>query len=341
NTSIVIELDTTQLGNLMDPGAGRVVRQLNAKCSCTETIKPCVHQIHCLHLIRRQLSQRSAEDAIQWMESCITDGRHAGRKLVESLSYLRDPQAPPETPPEELERDRLMRIQWRLSFSNSSVKVNAHLQTMRKKGGWNKGRHLKDGLDTVDEAALVHPSDRLLILLLQSAEESYRGQTPRIVRECLNLLKDHPHLTLDDDLQTPIRVVDSPLEVRVEQQDDIYRPSVYQGDYHIDSLRDQPNYFMGTINNQETMMLRLDREQRCVFISSIDNRMKRLIEDLHAAERREAVFDQESAEQFADLVAGAADPKWIQINLPERLAGPEQPLEPVIEVHLSPFGKEG
>ncbi|MFY8202154.1 MAG: hypothetical protein ACOVLE_15875, partial [Pirellula staleyi] len=90
NTSIVFELDTKQLGSLMDPNAGRVIRQLNAQCSCTETIKPCVHQIHCLHFIRRQLSQRSAEDAIQWMESCVTDGRYAGRKLVESLGYLRD-----------------------------------------------------------------------------------------------------------------------------------------------------------------------------------------------------------------------------------------------------------
>jgi superfamily II DNA or RNA helicase len=341
NTSILFELDPKQLGNMLDPNAGRVIRQLNAQCSCTETIKPCVHQIHCLHFIRRQLSQRSPEGAIQWMESCITDGRHAGRKLVESLTYLQELPSASETPPEELERDRLMRIQWRLSFSNASVKIHAYLQTMRKKGGWNKGRHLKDGLDTVDEAALVHPSDRMLILLLQSAEESYRGQTPRIVRECLNLLKDHPHLTLDDELQTPIRVQDCPIELRVEQQGDIYRPSVYQGENQIISLRDNPNYFMGSINNYESILLRLDRDQRCVWISSLDARMKRLIEDLHAAERREAVLDQESAEQFVDLVATAADPKWIQINLPEKLAGPEQPLDPIIEVHLSPFGKEG
>jgi hypothetical protein len=341
NTSIVFELDTKQLGSVSDPNLGRVVRQLNAKCSCTDTVKPCVHQIHCLHYIRRQLSQRSPEEAIRWMDGCVTDGRHAGRKLIEALSYLRDVTVAAEIPAEELEPDRLMRIQWRLAFSNSTVKVNAYLQTMRKKGGWNKGRQLKDGLDTVEEAALVHPSDRLLVLLLQSSEESYRGQTPRIVRECLNLLRDHPHLTLDDDLQTPIRVVDSPIEVRVDQHDEVYKPSVYQGDFRVDSLRDNPNYFMGTINNNETMMLRLDREQRNVYISSIDGRMKRLIEDLHAAERREAVFDHESAEQFADLVAGAADPRWIQLNLPERLAGPEQPLEPNIEVHLSPFGKEG
>ncbi len=340
NTSILFELDTKQLGNLMDPNGGRVIRQLNAQCSCVETVKPCVHQIHCLHYIRRQLSGKSAEDAIQWMQSCVTDGRHAGRKLIESLGYLKDAPVAPDTPADEMERDRLMRIQWRLSFSNSTVKVNAYLQTMRKKGGWNKGRHLKDGLDTVEEAALVHPSDRMLILLLQSAEESYRGQTPRIVRECLKLLQDHPHLTLDDELQTPIRIKECPIEVRIDEVEDIYKPSIYQGEVQIVSLRDNPDYFMGTINNHETMMLRLDRDQRSIWVSSIDNRMKRLIEDLHAAERREAVLDQETAEQFADLVAAAADPKWIQINLPERLAGPEQPLEPNIEVHLSPFGKE-
>lgn len=341
NTSILVEFDPLKLGTLLDPQTGRVVRQLNAQCSCTDTIKPCVHQIHCLHYIRRQLSQRSPADAIQWMEGCVTDGRHAGRKFVESLSYLREAPSSEETPPEELERDRLMRIQWRLAFTNSSVKINAYLQTMRKKGGWNKGRALRDGLDTVDNAALVHPSDRILILLLQSAEESYRGQTPRIIRECLKLLKDHPHLCLDDEFQTPIKITECPIEVRIDELEDSYKPSIYQGDYRVVSLRENPSYFLGTINPQESMMLRLDREHRCVWVSSIDNRMKRLIDDLHAAERREAVLDQESAEQFADLVANASDPRWTQINLPERLAGPEQPLEPNIEVHLSPFGKEG
>lgn len=339
NTSIVFELDTKQLFTAVDLHNARVIRQLGAVCTCTEAVKPCVHQIHCLHYLRRQLSQRSADDAMEWMQSCVTDGRHAGRKLIETLSYLKETPSESTAGSEELER--LSRIQWRVAFSNQSVRINAYHQTMRKKGGWNKGRLLRESFDSVDDAAFVNPADRTLVLLLQAAEESYRGQTPRMIRECLKLLKDHPSLSLEDEAQTPIKVVEAPLEVRVEQSEDYYKPLVFQGEFQITSLREQPEYFMGAINNQETLMLRLDRERRCIWMSNVDSRIRRLIDDLHAAERREAVLDQESAEQFADLVAGAADPRLVQINLPERLAGPEQPLEPIVEVHLSPFGKEG
>ncbi len=339
NTSILFDLDTRHLSASVDDPSVRVVRQLSAQCSCTEEIKPCVHQIFCLHFLRRNLSQKSTDDAMQWMESCITDGRHAGKKFVESLDYLKIPDVEPSDD-EPQERERLTRIQWRIAFTQHSVRINPYLQTMRKRGGWNKGRLVRESLDTVDETTLSHPADRTLVLLLQAAEESYRGQTPRMIRECFKLLYDHPNVTLDDENQTPIRIRECPLEVRVEEESEIYRPSVFQGDYQIVSTKDAANCSIGAINNNESVMFRLDREQRCILVSTLDQKMKRLIDDLQMAERREAVFDQETAERFADLVAAAANPLQVQINLPERLAGPEQPLEPNIELHLSPFGKE-
>lgn len=339
NTSILFDLDTRHLSASVDDPSVRVVRQLSAQCSCTEEIKPCVHQIFCLHFLRRNLSQKSTDDAMQWMESCITDGRHAGKKFVESLDYLKIPELEP-TDEEPQERERLTRIQWRIAFTQNSVRINPYLQTMRKRGGWNKGRLVRESLDTVDETTLSHPADRTLVLLLQAAEESYRGQTPRMIRECFKLLYDHPNVTLDDENQTPIRIRESPLEVRVEEESETYRPSVFQGDYQIVSTKDAANCSIGSINNNESVMFRLDRDQRCILVSTLDQKMKRLIDDLQMAERREAVFDQETAERFADLVAAAANPLQVQINLPERLAGPEQPLEPNIELHLSPFGKE-
>lgn len=339
NTSILFDLDTRHLSASVDDPSVRVVRQLSAQCSCTEEIKPCVHQIFCLHFLRRNLSQKSTDDAMQWMESCITDGRHAGKKFVESLDYLKIPDVEPSDE-EPQERERLTRIQWRIAFTQHSVRINPYLQTMRKRGGWNKGRMVRESLDTVDETTLSHPADRTLVLLLQAAEESYRGQTPRMIRECFKLLYDHPNVTLDDENQTPIRIRECPLEVRVEEESEIYRPSVFQGDYQIVSTKDAANCSIGAINNNESVMFRLDREQRCILVSTLDQKMKRLIDDLQMAERREAVFDQETAERFADLVAAAANPLQVQINLPERLAGPEQPLEPNIELHLSPFGKE-
>ncbi|AMV35748.1 ATP-dependent helicase HepA [Pirellula sp. SH-Sr6A] len=339
NTSILFDLDTRHLSASVDDPSVRVVRQLSAQCSCTEEIKPCVHQIFCLHYLRRNLSQKSTDDAMQWMESCITDGRHAGKKFVESLDYLKVPELEPSEE-EPQERERLTRIQWRVAFTQHSVRINPYLQTMRKRGGWNKGRLVRESLDTVDETTLSHASDRTLVLLLQAAEESYRGQTPRMIRECFKLLYDHPNVTLDDENQTPIRIRECPLEVRVEEESETYRPSVFQGDYQIVSTQDAANCSIGSINNNESVMFRLDRDQRCILVSTLDQKMKRLIDDLQMAERREAVFDQETAERFADLVAAAANPLQVQINLPERLAGPEQPLEPNIELHLSPFAKE-
>lgn len=342
STSITIELDPRQIGNLEDLASDRVIRNIGLGCSCTEGVKPCVHQVFGLNYLRRQLSQRSAEAAIEWMQSCVSDGRQAGRKLVESLQYLK--------PEIELEREeddpddepaRLKRLQWRLNFTNYGVQIHPFLQTSRKRGGWNKGRPIRENLDNVPEDAFTHPADKMLVLMLQSAEDSYRGQTPRIIRECLRMLIDHPCVTLDDAMQSPIRIREVPVEVRLEPQGEVFKPAVYQADAAIDAVHEQPGYFLGNVNSRESLLLRMDRERHLLWMSSLDQRILRLINDLSTAERREAVLDRESAEHFADLIVHVAEPRRLEIQLPESLAGPEQPLEPKIELHLSPRGKEG
>jgi hypothetical protein len=342
STTINVELDPRQLGNLDELSSDRVIRNIGMTCSCVENIKPCVHQVFCLNYLRRQLSQRSADAAIEWMQSCVSDGRQAGRKLVESLEYLKpDLDAPREIEDTDEEPERLKRLQWRLNFSNYGVQIHTFLQTSRKKGGWNKGRPIRESLETVPEEALTHPADKMLVLMLQSAEDSYRGQTPRIIRECLRMLIDHPNVTIDDAIQSPLRIREVPVEVRLETQGEVYKPTVFQADASIDAIHEQPSFFLGNINSRESLLLRMDRERRILWMSTLDQRILRLINDLSTAERREAVLDRESAERFADLIVHVAEPRRLEIQLPESLAGPEQPLEPKIELHLSPRGKEG
>jgi superfamily II DNA or RNA helicase len=127
----------------------------------------------------------------------------------------------------------------------------------------------------------------------------------------------------------------------VENQGEVYRPAVYQANVAIDAIHDDPTLFLGTITPKESLLLRMDRDRHVLWMSTLDQRILRLINDLNAAERREAVLDREAAERFADLIVYVAQPRRLEIQLPESLAGPEQPLEPKVELHLSPRGKEG
>jgi hypothetical protein len=155
------------------------------------------------------------------------------------------------------------------------------------------------------------------------------------------MLIDHPNVTLDDQIQTPLRIREIPVEVRLESQGEVFKPAVYQADASIDAIHEQPTLFLGNINNRESLLLRMDKERRVLWMSTLDQRILRLINDLSTAERREAVLDREAAEHFADLIVHVAQPRRLEVQLPESLAGPEQPLEPKIELHLSPRGKEG
>jgi superfamily II DNA or RNA helicase len=339
-TNISIELDPKQMAFLDDITSSRVIRGITMECSCAEAVKPCVHQIFCLNYLRRQLSQRSPAAAVEWMLSCISDGRQAGRKLVESLQYLKPEDVAEETEDSDDEPTRLQRIQWRLNMTSYGCQIHAFLQTSRKRGGWNKGRPIRENFDSVPETALQHGTDKMLVLLLQSAEDSYRGQTPRMIRECLRMMIDHPHVTLDDAALSPVRIREVPIEIRLESQGDVFKPMVYQADTLIEGVQEQPGVFLGNINNRESLLLRLDRERHTLWMSTLDQRILRLINDLSAAERREAVLDREAAEYFADLIVHVAEPKRIEVQLPELLAGPEQPLEPKIELQLAPRGKE-
>ena len=339
-TSVSIELDPKQLQHLDDITSSRIIRGITMNCSCTEAVKPCVHQIYCLNYLRRQLSQRSPSAAVEWMQSCVSDGRLAGRKLVESLHYLKTEEPVVEAEEPDEESARLQRIQWRLNINQYGCQIHAYLQTSRKRGGWNKGRLIRENFDSVPEEALTLSSDKMLVLLLQSAEDSYRGQTPRMIRECLRMMIDHPNVTLDDPAQTPVRIREVPIEIRLESEGEVFKPLVYQADTLIDGVQDQPGLFLGNINPRESVLLRLDRDRYTLWMSTLEQRILRLIHDLSAAERREAVLDREAAEYFADLIVQVATPRRIEVQLPESLAGPEHPLEPKIELHLSPRGKE-
>ncbi len=78
-----------------------------------------------------------------------------------------------------------------------------------------------------------------------------------------------------------------------------------------------------------------------LLVSEIDAPTRQMLKQLERAHRKQATFDREMAEQLADVVALNAGDRSLQLNLPETLAGPEQTLEPVIELHLSPHLPSG
>ena len=309
------------------------IRQIRIRCDCGAMPSDvCPHLMHCLDFLRKGLSSRSPEQGYRWIRSLVADGREAGQKLLASLTV----------PPTEANANLgLSRLQWRIRINPESpayyepFSVAAYLQQEKKKGGWTKGKRLREIFDQAPESAFVHPNDRMIASLLTVADDSFDSF---VVREALLLLCDHPNVVYDDDALAPLHVCKTAMEVRVESDGDLFRPKLYLGDTRLD---DNPvGFTMGQVTNNNYLGLLYDRSRGVLWFSDLDRSMVNLYRSLREATRRKAALDKPMAEQLADILAHASN-KQVALNLPEELAGPEKPLEPAIEMHLTPNGNMG
>lgn len=333
-TSLMMEVDSTQdadsFGRPTNRPAGH--HKLGILCGCFDT-KPCVHTIACLTYLRRNLN--TAEGGA-FLKSCISDGREIGRRIITELNAIQAPTQP------ENEEETLSRIQWRISglvkpttYFRPKVEISGYLQSQKKKGGWTKGRLLKNIFDQAPDSAFTHPNDRTLATLLQVSSDSYHERSLVAVRECLNLLRNHPAVVFDDEYLTPCKVLFAPVEFRLDaDENDIYRPSLYFGGNRIDDPESE--LIVGEVSPTKYLLIISETTMGRLWVSEIDAKTRSMLAQFEKAYRKQATFDKEMAEQLADIVAAGTSDRSVQLTLPESLAGPEQSLEPNVELHLWP-----
>ncbi len=187
--------------------------------------------------------------------------------------------------------------------------------------------------------AIADPQDRTLAALVHMANNGYQDRPLLAVRECLRLLKGHPNVVFDNEALTPCRVEFVPIELKLEQDaNGNYRPELYLADVRIDAPN---NMLVGEVGVDRFMLLIADLITGRLWVAEIDGRTRHMMTQFERANRKQAVFDQAMAEQLADLVAQRTADRSVQLNLPEALAGPEQILEPNIELHLAPHQPSG
>ncbi|MDZ4850303.1 MAG: SNF2-related protein [Pirellulaceae bacterium] len=339
-TSVLMEFDPGKLGPNGDLSSFSSVHKLSVVCGCYDT-KPCVHSVASLNYLRKQLHGVSPQDSEQWIHSCVSDGREIGRRIISELAQI-------ESSNEQTDEDTFSRIQWRVSGLNSpatglyrpKLEILGYLQTQKKRGGWTKGRQLKNFFEQVPDAALSNPTDRTLATLLQISNDSYHERSLVAVRECLSLLRDHPNVVFDDEYMTPCRVHFAPLEFHLEADDnEVYRPSLFFGGHRIDAPMNE--LMIGEVSPTKFLLVIGEVARGRLWVSEIDGQTRRMLSQMERAFRKQATFDKEMAEQLADVVAMKSADRSLQINLPESLAGPEQTLEPILELHLSPHPPSG
>ncbi len=129
-TALSMEFDARHLNPQGGPTLRSVVEKLAVVCNCFDT-KPCVHSIACCSYLRKQLTTLDAESVEEWIQSCISDGRDVGLRILDELVKAE--------PPPQVDEDQDSRIQWRVSglnFDNSpyyrpDLQIIPYLQTGR------------------------------------------------------------------------------------------------------------------------------------------------------------------------------------------------------------------
>ena len=180
--------------------------------------------------------------------------------------------------------------------------------------------------------AFQHPNDRVLATLLDLSGDGMINDGVAL-REALMLLRGHPNVVFDDEYLTPVAIREEKIELRMDQEGELYRPTLWMGHERIDISATEMVLY--EINPRTFLAVHICDKRHLVTFSHMNQQMFRLLKDFRTASRRKAMLDQPLAERLADLMALPAT-KPIHLNLPESLAGPEQPLDPKIEIHLMP-----
>jgi hypothetical protein len=331
---VTMEFDTRNLDAKGLATMQSSIEKIAVLCNCYDS-KPCVHAIACSNYLRKQLNAPDREVAEKWIQSCVSDGRDVGQRIIDELAKI-EPTA--ETTGEE----SLARLQWRITginFDNSAyvrpnLEIVAYLQTAKKRGGWTKGRFVKNFFDNMPEQALAHPTDRTLAALVHFAGNGYHERPLVAVRECLRLLKDHTNVVFDNEALTPCRIEFVPIELQMETDEQgVYRPKLLLANHRIDTPN---NLLIGEVGPDKFLLLIADVGSGHLWVSEVDGATRRMLAQFERAHRKQAVFDKAMAEQLADMIAQRTTDHSVQLNLPESLAGPEQVLQPIVELHLAP-----
>ena len=308
-----------------------LIKRAMLQCSCFDSQKEhCSHIAALITYLRQRIGGLDADAALAFLTKMMTDGRSVGQRLVESLSQIQVEPTEEEVSPS--------RLQWRIiqpRFTHgydSDFGIIAYVQQLKKKGGWSKGRRVRDTFAVINDETLQHPNDRMLATLLDLSGDAAITDGLAL-REALVLLRNHPNVVYDDDQLTPVSISEQSIELRMDEDGDLYRPELWIGSDRINSSQSKMVIF--EVNAKSMLAVVICRERNVIWFSMMNQQMFRMLKDFRIAARRKAMLDKGMAEQLADLIAQPAT-KPVQLNLPESLAGPEQSLEPKVEVHLTP-----
>ncbi len=320
------------------PSEVTVPTQMAFRCSCPQASSTqCSHITFCVGFLRKGLSQTTPEKGYQWLMSLLSDGTEVGARVLQLIEQF-------EPPTNEV---RAARLQYRVRLVSDQRSVSSYshfdfpllihpyLQVERKNGGWTKGKHLRGTLESVPEVALVSSSDRLLASLVLLHNRHYEGT---LVRDILHLLQEYTNVVYDDEALRPVEVRSGKFEFRVEPDGELFRPKLYLRSGNIAHPAGSLWVFHGSSRN--SFAIAFDRSSSVLSFADCDSDTIQLIREMRSANKKQAAFNQPMAEQCADLLA-KRQKKNLSVQLPEKLAGPEVPLDPAIEMQLTPRSPHG
>jgi superfamily II DNA or RNA helicase len=307
--------------------------EMGFRCSCGEaSIEPCAHVAAAVTWLRQKIAAQPPEGAWKFLQGLVADGSAAAEQLIEALTKIPAGSSAAEAPE---------RIQWRLNYHSphrsmmGTLQVIPYLQQFRKRGGWTKGKRIYDFSEIQIDPEWSHPSDRLLMAIHQAdvAKKSSELNSGLVVRETLHLLMKHPNAAFEGEEPQPLRIEQLPFVVRLDPEQDHFLPGVYLGTMPID-LESQPLAVFPIAPNLSLGLL-VRPELGLVVMTELSGAMIALMREFRAAKRRRVALDHELADRMATVMTSAAL-RPLHLELPEVLAGPEQPLAPQIELHLAP-----
>ncbi len=147
---------------------------MSVVCGCYDS-KPCVHAVACLSYLRRQLTNVPGEQADQWIQSCVSDGREVGRRIIHDLARtFKTGRGGFRGNPFPNPMAHFRRGYRHQHFISSQTRDTSAIFRRRKSAVvWTKGRLLKNFFENVPDAAMASPVDRTLATLLQVSNDSF------------------------------------------------------------------------------------------------------------------------------------------------------------------------
>ncbi|WP_164103608.1 DEAD/DEAH box helicase [Candidatus Laterigemmans baculatus] len=272
----------------------------------------------------------SHEKFEQWLASIDQTAPRAGDYLLRDLVQLAADVQPPAERTET-------RIQWRISLDPQSkrmpITVRAIEQRLKKSGrGWTKGRELRAHAMTAAALQAATETDRALASQIRAFAMSYTYRA-QAYWELLPLFCDHPAVAWDDAEATPIVVEEHPLRLALREHGEDYRLLVTLGDMLLTPCEGSL-LICGDSPETQRIVVGDHAGNRLLFSARTESRLGMwILQVLNRGangleiSRETAVELMESSGRLASLV---------EVELPESLAGPAEPLPPELSLLLTP-----